>query len=135
MTSRAAGAAPPPLWRRVLPSTARTRIIGWVLLLVMAALGVVTFVTWRLLVSATDARMDDALRIEVQEFTELTSPGMAPRYRERLRTQLSAGDPGQSDTRPRFSALLSPKPKVERRHAENSRRSLGFGANAAPRPR
>jgi two-component system OmpR family sensor kinase len=81
MTSRAEP-TPPPLWRRLLPSTARTRIIGWVLLLVMAALGVVTFVTWRLLVSATDARMDDALRIEVQEFSELTSPGVNPRTGE-----------------------------------------------------
>ena len=76
----------PPVWRRILPSTARTRIIGWVLLLVMAALGVVTFVTWRLLVSATDERMDDALRIEVEEFSELTSTGVNPRTGEPFRT-------------------------------------------------
>jgi two-component system, OmpR family, sensor kinase len=79
MTDRAARM---PLWRRVLPSTARTRIIGWVLLLVLAALGVVTFVTWRLLVSVTDLRMDDALRFEVREFAELTSPGVNPRTGE-----------------------------------------------------
>ncbi len=79
MTDRAARM---PLWRRVLPSTARTRIIGWVLLLVLAALGVVTFVTWRLLVSATDVRMDEALRFEVREFAELTSPGVNPRTGE-----------------------------------------------------
>jgi signal transduction histidine kinase len=71
-----------PLWRRILPSAARTRIIGWVLLLVMAALGIVTFVTWRLLVSAIDARMDEALRFEVQEFNELTAPGINPRTGE-----------------------------------------------------
>lgn len=76
----------PPLWRRVLPSTARTRIIGWVLLLVMAALGVVTFVTWRLLISATNTRMDEALRFEVEEFTELTQPGVNPRTGQPFRT-------------------------------------------------
>ena len=62
-------------WRRILPSTARTRIMGWVLLLVMAALGIVTFVTWRLLVSVINDRMDKALRVEVQEFAEVTAPG------------------------------------------------------------
>jgi hypothetical protein len=46
--------------RRLLPSTARTRTIGWVLLLVLAALAVVTFVTWRLLIQVTDERMDRA---------------------------------------------------------------------------
>ena len=79
-------AAATPLWRRVLPSTARTRIIGWVLLLVLVALGVVTFVTWRLLVSAVDARMDDALRFEVREFGELTSPGVNPRTGQPFQT-------------------------------------------------
>lgn len=73
---------PRPLWRRLLPSTARTRIIAWMLLLVLAALGIVTFVTWRLLVSGINARMDDALRFEVQEFTELTAPGVNPRTGE-----------------------------------------------------
>lgn len=68
-----------PLWRRILPSAARTRIMGWVLLLVMAALGIVTFVTWRLIVSVIDARMDHALRVEVKEFAELTAPGVNPR--------------------------------------------------------
>ena len=65
-----------PRWR---PSTARTRIIGWVLLLVLVALGTVTLVTWRLLIQATDARMDAGLRFEVNEFTELTRPGLNPR--------------------------------------------------------
>lgn len=51
------------------------------LALVIAALAVVTPVTWRLLVSA-DARMDDALRFEVEEFTELTEPGVNPRTGE-----------------------------------------------------
>ncbi|WP_233213332.1 sensor histidine kinase [Mycobacterium hubeiense] len=56
------------------------------LLLVLAALGVVTFVTWRLLVSATNARMDEALRFEVEEFTELTAPGINPRTGEPFTT-------------------------------------------------
>ncbi|MGW0162285.1 sensor histidine kinase [Mycobacterium sp. NPDC003323] len=68
--------------RRLLPSTARTRIIGWVLLLVLAALGIVTFVTWRLLVSGINTRMDEALRFEVQEFAELSAPGINPRTGE-----------------------------------------------------
>ena len=63
----------------MLPSAARTRIIGWVLLLVFTALGIVTFVTWRLLISATDARMHSELRFEIQQFTELAAPGVNPR--------------------------------------------------------
>lgn len=86
MTDHADRPATTPLWRRLLPSTARTRIIGWVLLLVLTALGVVTFVTWRLLVTSVDARMDDALRIEVEEFAELTSPGVNPRTGEPFRS-------------------------------------------------
>lgn len=68
---------PTPL-SRVTPSAARTRIIGWMLLLVMAALAVATFVTWRLLISAANQRMDQALRIEVEEFNDLTGPGIDP---------------------------------------------------------
>ena len=68
--------------RRLAPSTARTRIIGWALLLVLGALGIVTFVTWLLLVSATNARMDAALRTEVEEFTELSQSGINPRTGE-----------------------------------------------------
>lgn len=68
--------------RWLLPSTARTRIIAWMLLLVLAALGIVTFVTWRLLVSGIDTRIDEALRFEVSEFTELTAPGVNPRTGE-----------------------------------------------------
>ena len=86
MIPRSAHSAGGPVWHRMLPSAARTRIIGWVLLLVMAALGIVTFVTWRLIVSATDARMDEALRFEVEEFTELTSPGINPRTGEPFAT-------------------------------------------------
>lgn len=52
----------------------------------LGALAVVTFVTWRLLVSATDARMDEALRFEVEEFTELTAPGVNPRTGEPFAT-------------------------------------------------
>lgn len=71
-----------PFWRRILPSAARTQIIGWMLLLVMAALGVVTLVTWLLLVSSTNARMDEALRVEIEEFGEVTAPGVNPRTGE-----------------------------------------------------
>jgi two-component system, OmpR family, sensor kinase len=70
--------AVPPGLRAVL-WTARTRIIGWVLLLVLGALAVVTFVTWRLLIQATDERMEDALRSEVDDFAELTATGINPR--------------------------------------------------------
>lgn len=69
-------------WRRIAPSTVRTRIIGWMLLLVMTALGVVTLLTWLLLISSINARMDEALRIEVEEFGELTAPGVNPRTGE-----------------------------------------------------
>jgi two-component system OmpR family sensor kinase len=69
----------PPGWRRVLPSAARTQIIGWMLLLVLAALGMVTLVTWRLMISGINSRMDEALRFEVQEFTEVAEPGVNPR--------------------------------------------------------
>ncbi|MGE2688677.1 sensor histidine kinase [Mycolicibacterium pulveris] len=82
MTVASAPADPRRRWRRLLPWTARTQIIAWVLLLVLAALGVVTFVTWQLLVRAVDARMDEALRFEVQEFAELTEPGVNPRTGE-----------------------------------------------------
>ena len=64
---------------RMLPSAARTRIIGWVLLLVFTALGLVTFVTWRLLIAAADTRMQQGLRFEMQQFAELTAPGVNPR--------------------------------------------------------
>lgn len=52
--------------------------MAWVLLLILAALGVVTFVTWRLLVSAANQRMDAALRAEVEEFQEVTSSQVNP---------------------------------------------------------
>ncbi len=57
-------------------SSARTRILAWVLLLILAALAIVTFVTWRLLVQAVDQRMDAALESEVAEFDELTLAGV-----------------------------------------------------------
>ncbi|NMH98551.1 hypothetical protein [Pseudonocardia acidicola] len=70
-------AEPAPSRRRLLPrpSSARTRIIGWVLLLVLAALAVVTFVTWRLLIQGIDERVDASLRAEVGEFAALTESG------------------------------------------------------------
>jgi signal transduction histidine kinase len=71
--------ARPPAAPRRTAATARTRIIGWVLLLVLLALAVVTLVTWRLLIQVTDERMDEALRFEVDEFAELTATGINPR--------------------------------------------------------
>lgn len=82
MTVESAPVDPRRRWRRLRPWTARTQIIAWVLLLVLTALGIVTFVTWQLLVRAIDARMDEALRFEVQEFAELTEPGVNPRTGE-----------------------------------------------------
>ena len=64
--------------RRWLPRAARTRIIGWVLLLVLLALGLVTLVTWRLLVDSIDERMDTALRAEVAEFSQIVEAGIDP---------------------------------------------------------
>jgi two-component system, OmpR family, sensor kinase len=64
--------------RRWAPRAARTRIIGWVLLLVLLALALVTFVTWRLLVRTVDERMDTALRAEVEEFTTIASADVDP---------------------------------------------------------
>lgn len=61
-----------------MPHAARTRIIGWVLLLVLLALGLVTLVTWRLLISSIDERMDTALRAEVAEFSQIVEAGIDP---------------------------------------------------------
>ncbi|TFV60455.1 HAMP domain-containing protein [Geodermatophilus sp. DF01-2] len=66
------------LWRWV-PRSARTRIIGWVLLLVLLALGIVTFVTWRLLIAATDERMDITLQAEIEEFRRILESNVDPR--------------------------------------------------------
>ncbi|NLE81950.1 MAG: HAMP domain-containing histidine kinase [Rhodococcus sp.] len=59
-------------------TSARTRIIGWVLLLVLCSLTVVTFVTWLLMNRATDERMRGSLRTEIAEFTNLTESGVDP---------------------------------------------------------
>ncbi|NEK84430.1 HAMP domain-containing histidine kinase [Blastococcus saxobsidens] len=64
--------------RRLVPRAARTRIIGWVLLLVLLALALVTLVTWRLLIRATDERMDLALRAEVEEFSQIVEGNVDP---------------------------------------------------------
>jgi two-component system, OmpR family, sensor kinase len=66
-------------WR---PRAARTRIIGWVLLLVLVALGVLAFVTWRLLLRETDERMDLTLDAEVFEFRQIVESGNDPRTGE-----------------------------------------------------
>ncbi|MDL5155057.1 sensor histidine kinase [Actinomycetospora termitidis] len=58
--------------------SARLRIVAWVLLVVLASLALVTVVTWRLSVRETDARMDAALRTEIDEFTGLTASGRDP---------------------------------------------------------
>jgi two-component system, OmpR family, sensor kinase len=57
---------------------ARVRIVAWVLLLVLGSLAVVIAVTWRLQIGTTDARMDTALRTEIDEFTALTASGRSP---------------------------------------------------------
>ena len=64
--------------RRWVPRAARTRIIGWVLLLVLLALAVVTFVTWRLLIRTIDERMEITLRSEVGEFRTIVESGVNP---------------------------------------------------------
>ena len=48
-------------------------------MLVFTALGLVTFVTWRLLIGSADARMRQELRFEVEQFGELAGPGVNPR--------------------------------------------------------
>ncbi|MGY1724218.1 sensor histidine kinase [Blastococcus sp. SYSU DS0533] len=63
---------------RLAPRAARTRIIGWVLLLVLIALALVTLATWRLLIRATDERMDVALDAEVVEFSQIVASGIDP---------------------------------------------------------
>ncbi|MEJ2862678.1 sensor histidine kinase [Actinomycetospora flava] len=71
-------AATPRLVRFLRARGARVRIVAWVLLLVLGSLAVVTVVTWQLLIRATDARMDTALRTEIEEFTALTASGRNP---------------------------------------------------------
>ncbi len=64
--------------RRWVPRAARTRIIGWVLLLVLLALAVVTFVTWRLLIRTIDERLDITLASEVTEFKTIVESQVNP---------------------------------------------------------
>lgn len=78
-----------PWWRRAL-STARTRIICWVLLLVLGALAVLTLVTWRLLVQATDARMDQALLSRVWGYDFDRGSNVVDVYVRYLRRKLGA---------------------------------------------
>ncbi|PRY50578.1 signal transduction histidine kinase [Geodermatophilus tzadiensis] len=72
--------------RRLAPRAARTRIIGWVLLMVLMALAVVTLVTWQLLVRATNERMDVALTAEVGEFRRIIEGNVDPRSGEPFRS-------------------------------------------------
>ena len=62
----------------------RFRILGFVLLLVLLALLVSTFVTWRLLIAATNERMDSRLHGEIEEFARLTESGVNPSTGERF---------------------------------------------------
>ncbi len=71
-----------PRRRSWAPRAARTRIIGWVLLLVLLALGIVTFVTWRLLIAATDERIDITLEAEIEEFRRILEGDVDPRTGE-----------------------------------------------------
>lgn len=68
--------------RRWVPRSARTRIIGWVLLLVLVAVAVLTFLTWRLLIREIDARMDLTLEAEVFEFRQIVDSGIDPQTGE-----------------------------------------------------
>jgi two-component system, OmpR family, sensor kinase len=72
--------------RRWGPRAARTRIIGWVLLMVLVALAVVTLVTWRLLIRETDERMDITLDAEVFEFRQIVESGNDPETGEPFAT-------------------------------------------------
>lgn len=56
--------------------TARTRIMVRVLLLISAAMVIVTSATWLLLVREVNRRMDAALESEISEFEELTLAGV-----------------------------------------------------------
>ncbi|MEJ8280462.1 sensor histidine kinase [Pseudonocardia spirodelae] len=70
---------PVPGARRAGRATAaRTRIVGWVLLLVLLSLGVVTLVTWVLLINETDRRIDESLDAEIAEFARVTETGVNP---------------------------------------------------------
>ena len=60
------------------PAAARTRIIGWVLLLVLGALTVLTVLTWALLIDETDRRIETALTSEIDEFARITDTGVNP---------------------------------------------------------
>lgn len=67
-----------PSIRRPRFRSARTRITGWVLLLVLCALAVVSGLTWLLMIRSIDQRMLDSLRTEIAEFTALTESGVDP---------------------------------------------------------
>jgi len=68
--------------RRVLST--QFRIIGFVLLLVLLALLASTVVTWRLLIAASNERMDSQLRGEIEEFARLTESGVNAATGERF---------------------------------------------------
>lgn len=82
-TAEAAASLPAASTARRVLST-RVRIIGFVLLLVLLALLVSTFVTWRLLIAATNERMDSRLRGEIEEFARLTESGVNATTGERF---------------------------------------------------
>ncbi|MGA9870370.1 MAG: HAMP domain-containing sensor histidine kinase [Rhodococcus sp. (in: high G+C Gram-positive bacteria)] len=64
--------------RRYRPSSARGRIIAWVLPLVLGSLAIVTVTTWLLMIRSADDRMRESLRTEIAEFTTLTEAGVDP---------------------------------------------------------
>ncbi len=66
----------PRRWPRL--RSARARIAGWVLLLVLSALAVISLLTWFLTIRSVDQRMRDSLRTEIAEFTTLTESGVDP---------------------------------------------------------
>lgn len=67
--------------RRTQPS-ARARILGLFLVLVMLALAASSFITWRLLINVTDARIDRTILAELEEIETLLRPNIDPQTGE-----------------------------------------------------
>lgn len=59
-------------------TAARTRIVGWVLLLALGSLGVGTLVTWLLLLDEADRRIETALDSRTAEFARVAGTGIDP---------------------------------------------------------
>ncbi|CAN5221961.1 HAMP domain-containing sensor histidine kinase [soil metagenome] len=64
------------------PLSARTRILGLFLALVMMALAASSFITWRLLINVTDTRIDRTIIAELKEIETLLRPNVDPQTGE-----------------------------------------------------